>query len=696
MNLRVAFVLSLAAAFELAGSTLLAGVKGTPHDMTRRTGDIESGPCVYCHVPHKAQGERLWAASPFGPQSGWGSQPIAQLCYTCHNITGGGYGASNAVATAYAPQSHGYVVKSIPPVVAGQLQALPALPYVASGILDCTSCHDAHATTAPFLRAGSIDELCKLCHGRENVGAVGTLNSFGSPEDPYSLHPTDVPYLDIAGNGLTNLHELPAAFQVPTASDAWRLGGHRVGWVEGGGNISCQTCHPVHGGWDYTLGVMPGAPASNLTPVENLGGSSSALCQACHQGGEAEEQVGQGTDHPVNRNDGTPAVTYPMGWPQGSAAEVTCSSCHDVHGGVAGTSLLRRGGNTTDGWCFSCHAVLALVPAYHHSSRENDDPALLTSVLSCGTCHGRSGSWTAHNGFQGFKVQADPFRSALCEACHEPQNPLRLSAERYKAATNFTIDFNGAAYPALHGPVRGTGSHLIDTPDDDSIGNCQIKTTPWERTGGVSKYGAGGEIICESCHNLLVNAGVILGTDATARLTAGWKANLLLEPYEDNSPGVGLESPDLIPGPTLSGLCRGCHWSAREGTPASFVHNPPAHTQESYSYPATMTPYGRLTATILTAPVDSRGPACPEVSSADQTAPPSGIGKEAPGAFSYPAANILDCDSCHRPHGADDDSDDDGKKRILEYTAPGEHGTIPCLECHDVNSQCGFQSVPQP
>ena len=63
------------------------------------------------------------------------------------------------------------------------------------------------------------------------------------------------------------------------------------------------------------------------------------------------------------------AVVYPAGWPSGAAAEVTCSSCHDVHGGVAGTSLLRQGGNTADGWCFSCHdASLALIPAYHHST----------------------------------------------------------------------------------------------------------------------------------------------------------------------------------------------------------------------------------------------------------------------------------------------------------------------------------------
>ena len=48
------------------------GVNGTPHDMTLITGAIFNGACVYCHVPHKAQGERLWVTSAYGPSVGWG------------------------------------------------------------------------------------------------------------------------------------------------------------------------------------------------------------------------------------------------------------------------------------------------------------------------------------------------------------------------------------------------------------------------------------------------------------------------------------------------------------------------------------------------------------------------------------------------------------------------------------------------
>ena len=668
-----------------------AGVEGTPHDMTAMTGDAFVSPCEYCHIPHQAQGERLWVSTPYGPETGWGSRPVAQLCYTCHDIMGGGFNATDVTATAYSERSHGYDITRMPPAPDGTFPPLPPLPYAEGPAIDCTTCHDPHATTPPFLRAGSIDELCKSCHGRGNPGLLAGANLHGSPEGgTFSLHPTDVEYVDLPENGPTSLRPLPPRFQQPTASGSWQLGAHRVGWLAESGAISCQTCHPVHGGSDYTLGVLPGPPASYLTPVENYGGIASALCQSCHQGG-GEGEVGIGSDHPVNSNDGVPPTVFPVGWPAGPVGEVNCSSCHDAHGGEGASSLLRRGGNSVDGWCFSCHSVASLVPPYHHSSREIDDPSIFTSLLTCGDCHGTAAGWTAHNGFDGFKFEISSESSAHCEACHDPEDPPALREDAYLAATGLEKSFAGAEYPAAHGLALGTDSHMVNEADDDSIKNCQVRTEPWEESGGVSKYGPGGEILCESCHGLLANAGLLLGTEGEEALTGGWKANLLLAPFEGNSPGVGIEEPDFFPGPTSAALCRGCHYAVREGIDPTFVHNPPVHTQLDYRYEPRLTPYGRATDTLLTTPIDSAGESCPEVSTADQLTSPSGLGvASAPGVFAYPADNGMDCDSCHRPHGAHDDSSDDGIRRILTYTAAGAHGTAPCLECHDTEVMCGF------
>ena len=359
--------------------SLSAGVQGTPHDVALQHEDPFSGPCIYCHLPHKAQGERLWSTAAGGPETGWGSRPIAQLCYTCHDSGGGGCAATDMSMNAYVTSAHGYVVADAPKNPDGAAPDLPPLPYVAGGLMDCTTCHDPHSNTPPFLRMASIDALCKGCHsGRENPGQVGSDNRFLLSEVPYSLHPTDVEYFDLSENGLTSLEPFPDLLQQPTVSGEWRLGAHRVGWQAGSGPFSCQTCHPVHGGYPSAESLLPEPPVSGLTAIENSGFSD--LCQACHQGGVEGETVGSLTDHPINTNDGLPETIYPEGWPAGPLGEVTCSSCHKVHGGAERTSLLRKGGDETDGWCFSCHNLLSLTPPYHHSSREIDEPAIFSSV----------------------------------------------------------------------------------------------------------------------------------------------------------------------------------------------------------------------------------------------------------------------------------------------------------------------------
>jgi predicted CXXCH cytochrome family protein len=670
-------------ALALLPARSLAGVAGSPHDMTLIVQDPFHSACSYCHVAHGARGDRLWAQSTSSFASGWGTRPIAILCYTCHQSGGAGFNASNMSAVAFNDLSHGYDVAKMPLAPDGTAGTPADLPYVGTGLLDCTSCHDPHSSIPPFLRSAGIDQLCKQCHGRENVGLARGVNSFTLPGGggaAFSLHPTDVPYQDAASNGVTNLREFPPELQVPTASWKWTLGGHRIGWQTGSGDIGCQTCHAVHGWGYYPEGRATGF-ASGLTAVENSGGASAALCESCHAGGTPGTTVGAGDDHPLDRNDGTPPTVFPAGWPAGAAGEVTCSSCHDAHGGTAGTSLLRQGGSA-GGWCWSCHDRASVVPPYHHSTQGNDAPSGFVSIISCEDCHGGSAGWSAHNGFSAMKVPEAPDRSALCEICHVPDNPLAFDPAAYLKATGLTRVFDGAVQPALHGlQPPGKASHLIDAADDDSIANCQNRKTPWPSTGLVSKYGAAGEVICESCHGVMENAGKLLGADASTRLTGGWTANLLLEPYEDNSPGIGVETPDSFPGATLSGLCRGCHHSIVEGVPPSFVHNPAAHTVESYLYPVEFTPYGRQTTRLLTAPKGLEY--CLEVTSADASG--------APGRMSFPAQDQLDCDSCHRPHGAHDASGDDGKRRILEFTGPQSHGTVPCLECHDTNLQCGGQ-----
>ena len=663
------------------------GIAGSLHDMTKFTSDEDADVCAFCHIPHRAQGERLWRLAPAGPQTGWGSRTIAQLCYMCHNATGGGYGANDVTATAYNDLAHSYRIERYPPAPDGSAEVMEPgafLPYVTT-LMDCTTCHNPHDNTyAPFLREISIDRLCYVCHHRGWSGGVAAQNL--SP-DGRSTHPVSMDYSDMEANLTTNLEPFPEELQVATATGAWVLGPHRQGHARESGEVGCQTCHPVHGWIDPITGLGV-APLPRLLRFPAAGDAISPLCEACHRGGVGET-VGTGTDHPIDRRTArsepyfaSGQIAYPPEWPSGALKEPLCASCHDVHGGLGGTSLLRTGGNQ-EWWCLSCHQASAIVPPYHHSSIYNDDDGVsFTSVVTCADCHGLSGTWNAHNGFSGFLVAVSPTDSALCEVCHQAENPIAFSPDSLRSAGGRSVDFASAQFPALHGRVGGVDSHQVDQPDDDSTFNTRIYKGTWEATGGISEYGPAEELLCESCHGVLINAGPL--TNGRSPLHGGWQANLLVEPYEDNSAGTGLEIPDHIAGNTGDTLCRKCHTDGTTG----YVHYPGAHTVPGYAYSPGGAPQGRSTHTILTVPNDPAAGACPEVSSADRTDATLSGHTGAPGAFSYPVVNQVDCDSCHRPHGADDRGVAGGFGNVIVEFSLGQPKSDTCQECHDTQKGC--------
>jgi hypothetical protein len=121
-------------------------------------------------------------------------------------------------------------------------------------------------------------------------------------------------------------------------------------------------------------------------------------------------------------------------------------------------------------------------------------------------------------------------------------------------------------------------------------------------------------VICESCHSILYNDASIHPSSPqyANRLTAGWEINLLLKPYEDDSPGIGDGTGE---GDGVgSDLCIGCH-SASAGDPGN-------HRMDSIDF-----------------------------ARADQTNAPL-FGGNAPGTLSLPLSTKMDCDTCHRPHSA--------------------------------------------
>ena len=118
-----------------------------------------------------------------------------------------------------------------------------------------------------------------------------------------------------------------------------------------------------------------------------LTGSQEALCGRCHP-------TAIRVSHPSGFTPRVkPADTYPLDW----KGDLTCSTCHDVHGSSPG---LMRGTKTGKELCFACHDAqffrkmrdggASLMVG--HLARGVDAGAPLLDVYSrqCMECHGRS------------------------------------------------------------------------------------------------------------------------------------------------------------------------------------------------------------------------------------------------------------------------------------------------------------------
>lgn len=196
---------TLALALALVATSALAAVSGTPHDLTSLPGNIATGSCQYCHMPHHsnpaATGAPIWAKAVrttytlYGTTVGGSTPtaigPVSQACLSCHDgtasavttqhngavlataytINGGAAGGTN-IGTDISndhPVSIGYT--NAAPNVAGlvTLAAARTAGFVFFGAgadqMECGSCHDPHNQPAAgfFLRGGAGD-FCAKCH----------------------------------------------------------------------------------------------------------------------------------------------------------------------------------------------------------------------------------------------------------------------------------------------------------------------------------------------------------------------------------------------------------------------------------------------------------------------------------------------------------------------------------------------------
>lgn len=237
----------------------------------------------------------------------------------------------------------------------------------------CLQCHDPHDTShGPFLR-DSASLLCLRCHNELGGGVAAGMHPLG---------PTH--------------HAIPAAL-IDTAMQP----------AGPAGELTCITCHSMHD--------------ANYPNLLRMSAESNALCLACHREQlEAKSPRGHLSRHgqlPVLDAD-QKAFLAKWGAPTGPNGALLCISCHRVHGGAPGASLLAIGARSDD-TCLACHPqMLEVVGSPHdlrtsHPLTENTKGVMVLAGGACSACHLAHGSARPPAASPG-----DP--AGACASCHRP------------------------------------------------------------------------------------------------------------------------------------------------------------------------------------------------------------------------------------------------------------------------------------
>ncbi len=489
----------------------------------------QSGVCGICHVPHNADGKRLWALRPHKVED-----PYETLCLSCH--AKGGMAEKKTTGSITHPLGK---QPNMQPQFRGKLPLFDkeGKRDDEAGTVSCPTCHNVHQwdprvteeqtsrgkgregdRNNSFLRVPYDEDatLCAACH-KDNALVIDTDHD-----------------LRITSPNTVNLsHE--------TVDDAG----------------VCSACHLVHNAW------------GNLLWARGVGVGSSrnqALCTGCHarRKSASRKVIGEPT-HPMKRiADARPtlrkearrfyrkkrgeeaapkdeAVKLPLftkNGEQSTNGDMACSTCHNVHRwdpekpergpgkkteGDAGNSFLRKSNLDGPKLCVTCHASKGYVVGTDHDlSITNPDAknGLNKTVAESGVCspchvpHGAKGEgyllWAREEG-EGSNLHQE----RICLSCHEkggpgekkivehfshPQSIIvpelhRPGSSKYAPVYNVAgqkVNAGLIACPTCHNPHQWTSSRKSTGPGKEVEGNNRNSFLRFKSSGNI----------CRNCHGI--------------------------------------------------------------------------------------------------------------------------------------------------------------------------------------------------
>jgi len=413
-------------------------VRSSKHNLARTDPDLrnklgqkvsETGPCSACHVPHKAEGPRLWSRRLKA-----GKDLSSAYCLSCH--IRGGVASKKTIGkhshpvdvplrkTGIVAKKDGWLSRVRNTAVSRDMVRLPLFDkqgkhVQTGGNVTCLTCHDPHTWSAKHTLQAPKDSL--------QAEGDGT-NSF----------------LRIANNGDSALCRNCHRKQAPVILSKHNLNisakneknGQKMTVSRSG---VCSACHVPHNGNAAKMW------ARNIKPGSK---GIKPMCTGCHQqGAVAQEKITGAYSHPVPVNPGKSGLTtsLPLFSPAAERDDkqgwVDCATCHNPHqwdplnpssrtgidpgvDGDAGTSFLRKKATTTASLCIDCHKQKKSVIGTDHdlsvTAKKSVNSAGETVRQSgpCGQCH------AVHNAEMPLrlwarKIAENPDKAqSLCLSCH--------------------------------------------------------------------------------------------------------------------------------------------------------------------------------------------------------------------------------------------------------------------------------------
>lgn len=407
-------------------------------------------------------------------------------------------------------------------------------PHGEHNDLNCASCHTPHTKSPPLAKEGGVlanetlykehgnawlrvpnknGDLCEKCHESKAKNAREKETKNRGVNHPLAIKlavPPEKNALGFATETKLQQQGLPDSLL-------------KNGGVLGGQNeMLCQTCHQIHGGFDN------GA----LTVLEN---EKASLCLACHQrqASENEKDAHKKGVHPVNIKPDPKKHPTPMQKDGKNVDFVSCQTCHVVHGGKLGSTLLEKKYPTSDALCETCHTKQASknkADARHkgiHPSNVKPDQAMKqndkpVTFVSCQSCH------NVHSGNPGTALLDKGIKDAesLCKTCHQRQHAKDKDDAKQKGVHPVNVKMDDEV-------------EIVPGKKTKEVGclTCHAVHDGKPDTPALVEHYKNGEL-CSHCHQ---GKQAIVGSDHDLRITAKNKPNQFNEK------------------PSQSGVCGSCH-----------------------------------------------------------------------------------------------------------------------------------------